>query len=368
VINTRSKVPKHLQVANELKSMIRRSEFAVGSQLPPIRTLSGRLGVSSSAVQRAVRLLEKERVVECQHGVGVRVIDEEHTNRTPMCFGLVYPFPAGSSFAGAIHSFAETATDVSRNLCIVKSSEGNSGRERKVVEQLLNSGIEGLMVWPCAGDRNEAFLVRIAEQVPLVTIDRTLAGVRAPSVVLDWGAAGRDIARFLARRGHRSILVLEDPLPISSYGEMYSAIRATITEMKAERRFFLEPLDTSVCVERYPHDPCKIAGTYEKRLEGILTKRSYDAAFCVQEGFLDWTYAGSGMASRFPSLEWTCVCSRLSEPRSPAFYRLGARAWVADHGEMICRASSILHNMLHLRSKLQREIRVKFTSIVYERR
>jgi DNA-binding LacI/PurR family transcriptional regulator len=332
--------------------------------LPPVRLLSGQLGVSLSATQRAVRLLERERIVECQHGVGVRVLGTERLSRTPLTFGLIYPFRPETPFAGAIHCFTEQAIDMQENFCIVKSSNQDPGRERELVEQFLNSGAEGLLVWPCPGNTNTEFFVQAAGRTPMVFIDRTQTKVGAPSVVLDWAGAGRDVVSYLASQGCRRVLVLEDPLEISSYREMFNAMKETVGQMKAEHRFDFVGMDTTQFVERYPEDPEKVLEQTICSLKRVLSEQAYDALFCIQENFLDQVYANSGLYKEYPLLKVTCMSNTLAGPRNVAFYKLGVRMWVADHGKMIGKAAKILHDMVHLRSRPQGETRIKFGSMV----
>lgn len=364
MINTGSKIPKHVQAANLLKRKIRTGDFVVGTQLPPVRLLSGQLGVSLSAIQRAVRLLERERIVECQHGVGVRVLGTERLGKTPLTFGLIYPFAPETPFAGAIHCFTEQAIDMKENFCIVKSSGQDINRERELVEQFINSGAEGLLIWPCPGNSNTEFFLQAAARIPMVFIDRKQAGVVAPSVVLDWAGAGRDVVSYLASQGCKRALVLEDPLEISSYREMFTAMKETVRQMKAEHRFNFISMDTTQFVEKYPEDPEKVLEHYIQGLKAVLSEQAYDALFCIQESFLDQVYANSGLYKEYPLLKVTCMSNTLATPRNVAFYRLGVRMWVADHGKMIGKAAKILHDMVHLRSRPQGETRIKFESVV----
>ena len=65
------------QIADQLRALIERGEFAVGSRLPPERDLAVQLGVSRPSVREALIALEVEGLVEVRMGSGIYVRDGE---------------------------------------------------------------------------------------------------------------------------------------------------------------------------------------------------------------------------------------------------------------------------------------------------
>ena len=61
------------QIADQLRALIERDEFAVGTRLPPERDLAAQLGVSRPSVREALIALEVEGLVEVRMGSGVYV-------------------------------------------------------------------------------------------------------------------------------------------------------------------------------------------------------------------------------------------------------------------------------------------------------
>ncbi|WP_280153230.1 FadR/GntR family transcriptional regulator [Piscinibacter sp. XHJ-5] len=61
------------QIADQLRTLIERGEFAVGSRLPPERDLAVQLGVSRPSVREALIALEVEGRVEVRMGSGIYV-------------------------------------------------------------------------------------------------------------------------------------------------------------------------------------------------------------------------------------------------------------------------------------------------------
>ena len=65
------------QIADQLRALIVRGEFAVGSRLPAERELAAQLGVSRPSVREALIALEVEGLVEVRVGSGVHVVARE---------------------------------------------------------------------------------------------------------------------------------------------------------------------------------------------------------------------------------------------------------------------------------------------------
>jgi DNA-binding FadR family transcriptional regulator len=68
------------QIADQLRQLIARGEFAVGARLPAERELAKQLGVSRPSVREALIALEVENWVEVRTGSGIYVLDRTHIN------------------------------------------------------------------------------------------------------------------------------------------------------------------------------------------------------------------------------------------------------------------------------------------------
>ncbi|NLE29704.1 MAG: GntR family transcriptional regulator [Phycisphaerae bacterium] len=157
MIDDFSRISKHIQTANVIKSRIRVGDYLPGMNLPPVRNLGAELGVSVNVIQRAFHLLEKDGFITKRQGVGVQVNSTFEEDKAPLTFGFVYPYNPNSPFAGSVHCFAEKAINYKQNHCIIKSSNNDPLQERKVIKQFLNNTIQGLLVWPCDTNENVAF-------------------------------------------------------------------------------------------------------------------------------------------------------------------------------------------------------------------
>jgi DNA-binding transcriptional regulator YhcF (GntR family) len=359
-INVSSRVPKHMQTAILLKRRITKGDYLPDAQIPSVRMLGAELGVSQNVVQRAIQLLEKEGIVEAQRGIGVRVLAQNKSQRVPLTFGMVIPYGPNERFAGAIHCHTENALDITKNYCIIKSSCHDIERERRLIETFVKVGIEGLVVWPCEGVKNVDFLNNVALKRPLVMVDCSPDGVDAPAVVLDFSGVGQDIITYLASQGFKKILILEDNLCISSYKEMYSSMRQTVQMIGAQEKFHFALMQTTTFLEAYQKNPQTEVKKYAAFLETEMRQHDYEALYCPQAAFLDFVFVNTELSAKYPFLKLFTISNTLPSPRSLAYYDRQPREWIGDYGQMIRKASQILHDMVYLRIRPTRQYRIKF--------
>ena len=74
-INSKSRVPVHVQLEEQIKHQILTGNFGVGSRLPSIRALAGYLRINRNTVARVISDLEREGFVETRRGSGVYVAE-----------------------------------------------------------------------------------------------------------------------------------------------------------------------------------------------------------------------------------------------------------------------------------------------------
>ena len=74
-INSKSRVPVHLQLEQQIKHLIMTGSFEVGSRLPSIRAMAGFLRINRNTVARVFTDLEREGFVESRRGSGMYVLE-----------------------------------------------------------------------------------------------------------------------------------------------------------------------------------------------------------------------------------------------------------------------------------------------------
>ena len=71
------------QIADQIRSLIQKGNFAAGARLPPERDLAQQLGVSRPSIREALIALEVEGSVEVRMGAGVYVSQAQERNAHP---------------------------------------------------------------------------------------------------------------------------------------------------------------------------------------------------------------------------------------------------------------------------------------------
>src|SRR5215210_453037 len=74
-INSKSRVPVHLQLEQQIKHLIMTGGFEVGGRLPSIRAMAGFLRINRNTVARVFSDLEREGFVESRRGSGMYVLE-----------------------------------------------------------------------------------------------------------------------------------------------------------------------------------------------------------------------------------------------------------------------------------------------------
>jgi len=348
--------PIATQVAEIIKQRIKQGIYQPGTQLPSLRTLSGELNLALPAVQRAVRQLELEMILESRHGVGIRILEGADCGGTPLLYGFVQPY--FSRFSLALQHYIEQGLDSRSNLCVMKSSHNDPAREQREIERLINSRVSGLLLWPVDDDTNGAYLQAVARRLPVVFVDRTLEGVSAPSVVLDYTACARDMVRHLHKLKKRRLLVVCEPAAISSYQQLKAGLREEAAALGEGFSLTIRDFPVVRLIENAYQQDYAVADECYTALKPLLESGEYDALFCPQSEFYDHVFADSGRAEILRDLH--CVTLRTPDgpPHSRRYAELELEEWILDTAGMLVRALDLLQDMTVTRRNWKRTVRI----------
>ena len=128
--------------------------------------------------------------------------------------GVVVSDIANPFFAEIARYLEDHAYNYDYNV-IFGSSDENPEKFRRVVDVLLNKGVDGLILVPCAGAEDTIREV-VASGINTVLLDRLVPGLQVSSVVLDNREAARVITGKLLERGARRIEMVSYSMNISN--------------------------------------------------------------------------------------------------------------------------------------------------------
>ena len=199
-VDASSPLPLYYQVYRSLLGRIRGDEYTPGDALPPERRLTELYGVSRITVVKALDLLERDGVIERQHGRGTFVREPERETAPPPTLsflpgGLVHPYHYSVQVG-----IARVAAERRANLNVLAHYRGVSSS----VDE-LSSRVAGFIVYPKGQESASLYQDLLERQHPLVMVDRYLDGVEADAVVFDDEVAAYKLTRHLLRRGHERL-------------------------------------------------------------------------------------------------------------------------------------------------------------------
>lgn len=166
------------------------------------RVLNGVPGMSAATAAR-VNLVMQELNYRPNHiARSLRTV----STRT---LGVLVSNVANPFFAGLVHSIEDSASELGMGLVLGNASE-QPDRQLSYLNAFLEKQVDGIIITPTGSESGWAEEI-LAQQLPLVFVDRTLAGVDVPSVTIDDEAAFRLLIEHFMNEGHRSAAIVTGP-------------------------------------------------------------------------------------------------------------------------------------------------------------
>ncbi|MFJ4840633.1 GntR family transcriptional regulator [Streptomyces sp. NPDC088746] len=235
---------KFRQLAHELRQSIRQGTWPVDSRLPTEKQLSMSSGTSVSTVRRAVDELVAEGLVVRRQGSGTFVLPPDAPGTGRALVGVVVPDTA--FYYPRVLQGIEEALSAAGARLLLACSGYDQERESKDIQDMLEAGVDGLLVVPTliGPEPAEPYLARLAAlPVPTVLVERrgTSLGDTNECVCTHHEAGAYDAVRHLAALGHQAIgLALRDPSPTSApvaegFRQATAELGCVTTEFRASR-------------------------------------------------------------------------------------------------------------------------------------
>lgn len=197
---------------------------------PTMADVAAAANVSIKTVSRVVNNVSTvdpaltERVLAAVSELGFRRNDMAsnlRAGRTSSSVGLLIEDLA-NPFYSAIAAGAAEAALARDTLLLTASSEEDSERERRLLLEMCQRRVDGLLVVPTAADHS--FLrTEVELGTPVVFLDRPPNGLRADTVLIDNPQGARAGVEHLLSLGHRRIGLLSDALSIYTMTERLTA-------------------------------------------------------------------------------------------------------------------------------------------------
>ncbi|MCW3094928.1 MAG: transcriptional regulator, GntR family [Chthonomonadaceae bacterium] len=201
-------VPAYIRIADQIKAeWFSDVAYPEGKKLPTQEELAVRFGVSRSTIVRTLSRLTAEGYIHSQQGSGAYVAERVPRETAMPCVSLVVPQLNGTVIVPACRGVERQAQKMGFHV-LLASSEGRIDREREVVEQHLQGGAKGVVLYPVTRstkDRECDYLTHLAQRVPIVAMDIVCEEWPCSSVLFDNYRLSYEMTEQLLRHGHRHI-------------------------------------------------------------------------------------------------------------------------------------------------------------------
>ncbi|MCW3050944.1 MAG: transcriptional regulator, GntR family [Chthonomonadales bacterium] len=201
-------VPAYIRIADQIKAeWFSEVAYQEGKKLPTQEELAARFSVSRSTIVRTLSRLTAEGYIHSQQGSGAYVAERLSREPAMPCISLVVPQLNGTVIVPACRGVERQAQKMGFQT-LLASSEGRIEREREVVEQHLQSGAKGVVLYPVTrtlSERESDYLTQLAQRVPVVAMDIVCEEWPCSSVLFDNYRLAYEMTEQLLHHGHRHI-------------------------------------------------------------------------------------------------------------------------------------------------------------------
>lgn len=204
--------------------------------MPTISDVARRAGVSPVTVSRVInhvahvnpttRAAVEQAIAEL--GYVPNVVARSLRSRRTRTLGLLLPDIANPFWTTVARGVEDSAQSHGYSVFLCNTDE-NPAKQRGYLNAVLSQRVDGVILAPCDSDARG--LAALADQnVPLVLVDRTVAGVETDTVGTDSISGARALVRHLIGLGHRRIGVLSGPPVISTAEERLAGYCMALSE------------------------------------------------------------------------------------------------------------------------------------------
>ncbi len=164
-------LPVYVRVADDLRTKLGHPPFEYGALLPSEMDLSKAYNLSRGTIRKALDILATEGLISRQPGRGTLVLSPDAKDKGRYRIAVVWSIIRAISsemFAGLESQVAQAGCDL-----LFSTSEHEPEKEAQILSRLLNSDIDGIVLYG-TGDKNNNGLLNafVEKEIPLILLDR----------------------------------------------------------------------------------------------------------------------------------------------------------------------------------------------------
>lgn len=241
-------LPIYAKIAEAIREEINLGNLKPGDRIPTEEELCRIYNVSRGTIRKALHILEEDGIISRRQGIGSFVkSNSEKISTRNVALILPYMKYMGSDLLLGI----EKAIKSEGYHLVFFNSEGNVELEIETIEKLINSDVEGIILYTLEGEYNDRGIRSLLDsEKPFVLIDRYLPHIKTSWVVSDNYTGGYKMSEYLIKKGH---LRIGFAIFSEEYYEVVSVRDRKLGYLDAMKNYDLSP----VVIESYPPMPPK---------------------------------------------------------------------------------------------------------------
>lgn len=228
VLDPHSPFPRYYQIYSALRERIISGEYRPGQALPAERQIAKAYGVARLTVVKAFDLLERDGLIDRQHGRGTFVLESGKSGPFVGTIALI-GFPAIDR--ELLIGISQTALEHQYQLQVLGIDLGFKHLDTYLTA-CLAGGVRGFLIYARPLPSDAAIYQRFLDQgVPIVMVDRYYPQLECDHVVYNNQEASALLTSKLIERGHQTIAVLPGfERDITSVQERLSGYRQALEQ------------------------------------------------------------------------------------------------------------------------------------------
>lgn len=219
--------PLYQSIYETLRDQIESGTISINQVLPTEKELAISYDVSTITVKKALDLLKEDGFIVRKPRKGSVVINHQKTDYTDKKKIVGLLITNFTDFFGAQILRTILKSHEEEIHFIVKISYGDQEAENTLIQELLDIGVQGLVLLPTSSEyTSPKILELISKNFPIIVIDRLMANLPICSVQTDSFSAAKDLTNYLFKRGHEKIGLIASDNSVSTIDERINGFLA----------------------------------------------------------------------------------------------------------------------------------------------
>jgi DNA-binding LacI/PurR family transcriptional regulator len=207
-------IPLHAQLLNQLRHLILSGKWAADSRIPSETALRRQLNISRSTIRQALSNAEAEGLITRVPGKGTFVSPTTSARRGSSLIGYVTDDCCSRMQSRVLTGVQDVAAENGYRVLFGHSNSSVASEDLLLDQLVFEDQVAGILIWPVMRDGLSGRLDELAGQgtVPVVVVDRTIAGLSCDFVTSENYLGARHAVEHLLALGHREIAFLSRPI------------------------------------------------------------------------------------------------------------------------------------------------------------